>query len=171
MNNVQVKKRPPIVTKIHPENDCIAIKKKHQIHKPRLNESPTKPLFLLVGDSTLKHVTSYDLKKNCNNANIMVRSVQGSKLKNIINLVIDTLEDVTLSAICIHAGTNDVSNGITVDQISEEMENLIRMIMKRGIHIIVSLLTHRNDRFMLIDLSKRLDVSNIEHRNINKNKQ
>ena len=63
----------------------------------------------------------------------MVRSVQGSKIKNIRNLVIDCLEDLQQlpAAICVHVGTNDIDSGKGVGQISAEMEDLVIMIQKK----------------------------------------
>ena len=142
------------------------------MNRPKSNVSVQKPLFLLLGDSTIKHVTGYDLKKGCTGANIMVRGVQGSKIKNIKNLVLDKLEDVTPAAVCVDAGTNDIINVSSVEQIVSEIDNLARMLLSRGIHVKVPLLTIRNDRFSqkvhdvnikLVELCRRLcHISNTE---------
>ena len=41
----------------------------------------------------------------------MIRSLSGGKIKNIRNLIIDALEDVTPDTIIIHVSTNDISSG------------------------------------------------------------
>ena len=55
--------------------------------------------------------------------------------------MIDCLEDVTPSAICVHVATNDI------DQIINEMEDLVKMIQRQGIMAIVSLVTVRDDKY------------------------
>ena len=91
------------------------------------SDKANKPFILVIGDSMTKHLTSYDLHKMCKGARFMVRSL-GGKIKNIKNLIIDALEDVTPQAICIHVSTNDIADGRNVDTIKEDMENLIVLV-------------------------------------------
>ena len=76
----------------------------------------------------------------------MVRTLQGGKIKNIRNLIIDTLEDVTPLAACVHVCTNDISNGKNKETIIEDMQSLIELIKRQGIGPIISLVTPRNDK-------------------------
>ena len=137
-----------------------------------------KPLVLVVGDSTTKHTTSYDMKKVCGGTNVMVRSLSGGKIKNIRNLIIDTLEDVTPEAILVHVSTNDISNGKNADTIAEDMENLVSMIDRQGIIPVISLVIPRNDKHAtkvdsvnraLIEMCNKRGVAYIEHENITNN--
>ena len=48
-----------------------------------------KSLILLVGDSTKKNNSGYQLKQKCKGTNVMVRSHTGGKIKNIKNLTIE----------------------------------------------------------------------------------
>ena len=165
-------RRVPVTTKKNLE------KNQHNYNTQRngvSDEQNERPLILLVGDSTLKHVTSFDLKKNCRGASIMVRSIQGSKIKNIKNLVIDCLEDVKPAAICLHVCTNDIGAGRSIDQILNEMEELVSMIQRQGILAIVSLVTVRDDKFSekvelvnerLRALRDRLRAGCVEHDDI-----
>ena len=75
----------------------------------------------------------------------MVRTIQGGKIRNIRNLIIDTLEDVTPLAVCIHVCTNDISNGKNIQMIIEDMQNLIELIKRQGIVPIITLVT-QNDK-------------------------
>ena len=141
-------KRPEVVTQAHPERQHFTnnYKSRNQGRNDANHDQQERPLILVVGDSTLKHVTSFDLRKNCRGANVMVRSIQGSKIKNIRNLIIDCLEDVTPTAICIHASTNDIGSGKSVEEIASEMKELVEMVQRQGILPIISLVTIRNDK-------------------------
>ena len=163
--------RPSVV--IPPENNHFTNNNKNKMEQNRHSE---KPLILLVGDSIIKNVTSYDLRKECKDVNIMVRPYRGGKVKNVKNLIIDILEDdVKPTAICIHASTNDIGSGKSVDNIVVDIENLINLVQNQGIMPILSLPTVRNDKFLqkinvlnghLVELCKSYGIYFIEHRDI-----
>ena len=129
----------------------------------------------MVGDSMIKQVTRYDIRKKCRNVNVMVRSLQGAKIKNVKNLINDLLEDVKPEAICIHASTNDINDDKSIDEIVSEMGILIKVIQNKGIVPIILLITTRNDKHVaqvnitnkkLIHLCNEYGVGYIEHENI-----
>ena len=133
-----------------------------------------KPLILLVGDSTIKNISGYQLKQNCKDTNVMVRC---GKIKNIKNLIIDMLEDVKPNAVCVHVATNDISSGRSIDEILIDMENLVELIQRQGIVPVISLITQRADKYAskveivnkrLIILCNHLGVGYIDHMNITK---
>ena len=81
-----IPRRPNIVTQKYPEGNHFNNNKRNnniQQNKENSNKKTEKPLILLVGDSTIKNVTSFDLRKECKNAFIMVRPYRGGKIKNI----------------------------------------------------------------------------------------
>lgn len=137
-----------------------------------------QPLIALIGDSTIKQLSGYQLSKKCQGTTVMVRSQQGGKIKNIKNLMIDILEDVSPDAICIHVATNDINGGRSVNEIIQDMENLIMLIQRQGIVPVFSLVTRRADKYSskvdiinnrLIQLCNHHGVGYIEHQNITKN--
>ena len=143
-----------------------------------------KPLIALIGDSTLKNLSGYQLGKNCKGTTIMVRSQRGGKVKNIKNLMIDLLEDTMEvvgkypEAICFHVGTNDISSGKSTNDIKKELSYLLRLTQRQGIVPVMSLLTRRTDKCsdkvyhlnqVIVDLCNELGVGYIEHQNINEN--
>ena len=158
---------------IPPENNHFTNNNKN---KREQNSHSEKPLILLVGDSIIKNVTSYDLRKQSKDVNIMVRPYRGGKVKNVKSLIIDILEDdVKPTAICIHASTNDIGSGKSVDNIVVDIENLINLVQNQGIMPILSLPTVRNDKFLqkinvlngrLVELCKSYGIYFIEHRDI-----
>ena len=130
---------------------------------------------MLVGDSTIKNISGYQLKQKCKGTNVMVRSHEGGKIKNIKNLTIDMIEDVKPDVVCVHAATNDISNGRSVDEIVLDMEYLVNLIKQQGILPIISLLTQRADKHAskigivnkrLIRLCNHLGVGYIDHQNV-----
>lgn len=167
-------KRPSVVVYDHPERNHF--NDNNHNYKKDVNIR-RKPLILLVGDSTIKNISGYQLKQNCKDTNIMVRSHVGGKIKNIKNLIIDMLEDVKPNAVCIHVATNDISSGRSIDEIVIDMENLVDLIQRQGIVPVISLITQRADKFSskveiinkrLIILCNHLGVGYIDHTNITK---
>ena len=83
-----------------------------------LKNKNNRPLIALLGDSTIKNISGFQLGKYCKGTAVMVRSQQGGKVKNIKNLMIDLLDDgVKPQALCYHVGTNDISAGRNVDDV------------------------------------------------------
>ena len=111
-SNLKLKSKPNTITQSNPGNNHFTNNYK-RVTQPSNNpgNKPSKPLVLVVGDRTLKHITSYEIKKSCKGDNVMIRSISGGKIKNIRNLIIDALEDVTPDTIIIHVSTNDISSG------------------------------------------------------------
>ena len=130
-------RRPPVVTMKEPERNVLKYKGKYE-----------KPLILIAGDSTIKNVTGYDIRKECRDANIMVRPYRGGKVKNIRSLILDVLDDgVRPTAICVHAATNDIGSGRSIDEVVGETEALIKLIKEKEAMPIISLPTLRADKF------------------------
>ena len=136
-----------------------------------------RPVIMLLGDSTIKNLSGYNLGKGTKGATVMVRSLQGGKVKNIKNLMIDMLEDGgEPDAICFHVGTNDIGVGKSIHDIMDELENLVKLTQRQGIVPVISLVTERTDKFsskvnqlneLIIQLCNDMGVGYIEHRNIN----
>ena len=177
LKNTKIKSRPNIVTLNEPETQHFTNNKNIRATEKDRNEKPinNKPLILLAGDNMIKQVTSYDIRKKCGNVNVMVRSLQGAKIKNVKNLINDLLEDVKPESICIHASTNDINDDNSIDGIVNEMGILIKVIQNKGIVSIISLITTRNDKHVakvtitnkkLIQLCNEYGVGYIEHENI-----
>ena len=164
--------RPSVVVYNQPEKNHFNNNYKKDLK--RVNKS----LILLVGDSTIKNITSYQMKQKCKETNVMVRSHVGGKIKNIKNLMLDVLEDVKPNAVCFHVATNDISSGRSIDEIVCDMENLVDLIQRHGIVPVISLLTQRSDKYSskveivnkrLIILCNHQGVGYIDHENITKN--
>lgn len=174
-NKREQSSRPPVVTIQEPEKQHYTNNYKRGLDYSKKEGEQKNPLILLIGDSTVKQLSSYQLKKSCKGTNIMVRSLQGGRIKNIKNLCIDMLEDVTPDAICVHVSTNDISDGRSVEDIITDMENIICLIQQQGIVPIISLVIQRMDRHAskvdivnkkLIRLCNHHGVGYILHQNI-----
>ena len=169
--------RPQVVIPSDPEKQHFTNNYKQELEKSKRKREQNKPLVMLIGDSTIKQISSCQIKQKCKCTNIMVRSLQGGRIKNIKNLVINMLEDVKPEAICIHVSTNDINDGRSVGDITHDMEILINLIQRQGIVPIISLVTQRSDKHAskvdvvnkrLIRLCNHHGVGYIEHPNITK---
>ena len=168
------KSRPEIVTYSQPEKQHFINNYKNKETSGKNTDGDKNPFILLVGDSMTKNINSYDLRQKCKGTKFMVRSLRGGKIKNIKNLIIDTLEDITKpDAICIHVSSN--GNGRSVDDIEEDLENLITMVKRQGIQPIMSMVVKRNDRYgykvrevnqRLTILCLKYNIGYVEHENI-----
>ena len=159
-------KKPHVVTQQSPEKNHFTNNYKN---------TKRSPLIALIGDSTLKNLSGYQLGRNCEGAKIMVRSQRGGKVKNIKNLMIDLIEDVKPDAICFHVGTNDINSRKSTLEIRKEIEYLIKLTQRQGILPVLSLITKRTDKYggkvdelnqVIVDLCNRHGVGYIEHANI-----
>ena len=163
-------RRPNVVTREEPEG-------KHFLSNNRnLASSNKRPLIALIGDSTLKNLSGYQLSKTCKGASVLVRSQRGGKFKSIKNLMINLLEDMTPDAICFHVGTNDLNAGKSMRDIIADLNYMIKLTQDSGIVPVLSLVTQRSDKFsskvyqlnqMIVELCNDLGVGYIEHQNIN----
>ena len=105
-------------------------------------------LTVIVGDSLVKNITGWELKKCCSsNENIHVRSFSGATtkdMKSYIQLTIDRSPDCIL----LHVGTNDMVNKTKTEvKITKEIVHLASLIRNKGISVVVSGLTLRHDYF------------------------
>ena len=96
----------------------------------------------------MKNINSFDLRQKCKGTNFMVKSLSGGKIKNIKNLIIDTLEEINKpDALCIHVSSNDIGNGRNIDDIEKDFENLISLVKSQQIQPILSMVIKRNDKY------------------------
>ena len=170
----KVKSRPEIVNSKQPYKQHFTNNYKNNDKFQKSNNKT--PFVLVIGDSMMKNINSYDLKQKCPEANFMVRALRGGKIKNIKNLIIDTLEDIKKpDLLCIHVSANDIGDGRSVETIVTDLENLITIVQRQGIIPVMSMVTIRNDKHgykvrvvneRLRKLCVQYNVDYIEHENI-----
>ena len=165
-------RRPSVVFSKYPENEQYVSKTTGSVER----KMKRRPLVAIIGDSIIKHVTSFDIRKTSKAASYMVWPCLGAKIKNIKNYVDDFLEDHTPSVIILHVGTNNISAGDQPSEIISQMKELVEQIQHRGITVFISLLTSRSDEHghavaevnrSLIEMCYKLDIGYLGHENIN----
>lgn len=144
--------RPDIVTTNNPEKQHFDNNHKNIENARKVNSNTgnnKKPFILVVGDSMTKNINSFELRQKCKGTHFMVRTLRGGKIKNIKNLIIDTLEDCINKpdALCIHVSSNDIGNGRSIDDIEKDFENLINLVKRQDIQPIVSMVIIRKDKY------------------------
>ena len=140
------------------------------------NQQRIKRSTYIVGDSMVKDVKGWELKKSCDeNENIFVKPFSGSTVKDM-NSYCQPVIDRAPDQILLHVGTNDLSNKQKSDvNIAQDIIDLAKRIESHHINVVVSGLVPRYDRYepkrvrvnyILRDLCLEHKFKYCEHSNI-----
>ena len=101
---------------------------------------------VICGDSMVKNVKSWDLKRRSENIeNISVKVFNGATVKDMISYCQPSVERKP-DKIILHAGTNDLSNKkLSEVKIAESIVQLAKSIEEKGVKVVVSGLIARGD--------------------------
>lgn len=164
------------------QTDMHVAKKKNEVFKSQKsgscdeNMQRKKRSTYIVGDSMVKDVKGWELKKYCgDNENIFVKPFSGSTVKDM-NSYCQPVIDRAPDQILLHVGTNDLSNKQKSDvKIAQDIIDLAKRIKSHHINVVVSGLVPRYDRFepkrvrvnhILRDLCLEHELKYCEHSNI-----
>ena len=135
----------------HPENERDLRKK--QIYPPSRSNND-KPLVAIIGDSTIKNVTSFQVRGilrdhsiDGHNINVVVKPFLGAMTRTMslyLDAVLSEL-DKKPELIILHVSTNDIRSGKSPETITNDYRKVIDHIKKLNIKIVISLVTCRND--------------------------
>ena len=140
------------------------------------NQQRKKRSTYIVGDSMVKDVKGWELKKSCDeNENIFVKPFSGSTVKDM-NSYCQPVIDRAPDQILLHVGTNDLSNKQKSDvNIAQDIIDLAKRIKSHHINVVVSGLVPRYDgyepkrvrvNYILRDLCSEHKFKYCEHSNI-----
>ena len=136
--------------------------------KPKLNEKKSvekKRYVAIVGDSIVKEVKGHLLSTK--KETVVVKTFSGATTKQMYDYVNPTLE-MEPDQIIIHVGTNDLKKCENNQEVAKDIVNLaLHCHQKNSIPIVVSSLTHRDDKFKdrIGPINEELKIS-CEERNI-----
>ena len=144
------------------------------------NENKNKPSITIIGDSLLKDLKSYELKKAMNyNANVYVKCFSGATVEGMESYIIPMIKRKPDVAI-LHCGTNNLHNKTEKPKvISDKILKLEKSIHSDSTTVVISALAPRNNNFdhkrvevnhYLKLESSKCNVAFIEHNNIDKHK-
>lgn len=141
------------------------------------NQQRKKRSTYIVGDSMVKDVQGWELKKSCGdeNENIFVKPFSGSTVKDM-NSYCQPIIERAPDLILLHVGTNDLGNNQKSDvNIAQDIIDLAKRIESHHIDVVVSGLVPRYDRYepkrvrvnyILRDLCLEHKLKYCEHSNI-----
>jgi len=148
-------------------------------------DKSSAPSILIVGDSMIKQVTSYQIRGKLREHNrnlrpkINVKPFLGARTRSMPLYLKALLQETEKPDIAIvHVGTNDIHTGLSTADIREDFVNLYNYLQKEDIEMFVSLLTCRSDEHkdairpinhMLIELCDQLGVGYTGNENIHVN--
>ena len=98
-----------------------------------------------MGDSIVKHASSYELPRKVENYEVYVKSFSGAKVMCMEDYVKPTLREMP-THIILHVGTNDLPTKKAPEQIAENIVNLA-IKLKRNCDVSISSITARNDQY------------------------
>ena len=93
----------------------------------RQNKENVKKKTLIVGDSIVKDIARWCLKKRTRST-VSVRSIPGTTTKGMIHPVKGCLEDTSPDFMILHHGTNDLNSKSTSEEIADKILNLATSI-------------------------------------------
>ena len=151
LQNIKQKNNFPNVTrrKIPPAE------KNQTKSKPKKKKS--KNTIAVLGDSIIKEIKGYQLKRSLGNKNnVIVRSFTGASVQNMTNYAVPTLEENPKKVI-LHIGTNNLSSKDDSSKIADDIIHQAKEINKVVEEVAVSALTAHNDEYE----DKRKEVNSI----------
>ncbi len=138
-----------------------------------------KETTIIVGDSMVKNVNGWDLKKKCaSSANIYVKSFSGSTIDDMKSYVEPSIARKP-NRIILHVGTNDLGKEKSDVDIASGIITLAKYIKSHGIQVVVSGLVPRYDKlepervkvnFVLRDMCNVESIEYLDHSNIDPSK-
>ena len=148
--------------------------------RPNHNSERSTRSVLIVGDSMIKNITSYQIRGKLREHNlhpkINVKPFLGAQTRSMPLYCEALFEEIDKPDIAIvHVGTNDIRAGTPVAEIREHCVNMFNYLQQHGIDMVVSLLTCRTDdckdkvepiNHMLIDLCDQLAIGYSGNENI-----
>ena len=100
---------------------------------------------MIVGDSIVKYIYGWRLNKRTRST-VSVRSIPGTRAKEMIQHVKGCLEDTSPDFIILHHGTNDLNSNSTSEEIADKIFNLADSIKTSKTQVFVSGLVIRKDK-------------------------
>ena len=98
---------------------------------------------VIIGDSQLKYIRGENLSTR--DTYVEVNSVSGAKVQQVPDLLSQELEDLTVSQIIVHIGTNSVGETST-EHLNEDFENLALRLSKKCNRVVFSSVIERYDK-------------------------
>ncbi len=138
-----------------------------------------KRTTVILGDSLLKNVRGWEMKKRCNkNEQIYVKCFPGATTYDLKSYCIPSIEKDP-ECIILHIGTNDLKSNKSEVEIAEEIVNLAKSVKNKDIEVKISGLIPRGDgleakrskvNHVLHDLCNENEIEFMEHLNIDPEK-
>ena len=146
------------------------------ITNKKRNEKKNKPSITIIGDSLLKDIKSYELKKAMDyNANVYVKCFSGATVEDMESYIIPMKKRKPDVAI-LHFRTNNLHNKTEKPkEIADKILKLAKSIHSDSTTVVISALAPRNDNFdhKRVEVnhyfkleSSKCNVAFIEHDNI-----
>ena len=143
-----------------------------------------KQKVFILGDSIVKHIRGWEIKKLDNKQKVYGRLFSGSKVSCMKDYVKPLIRENNPDHI-FHVGTNDVPSEKTAQVIAQSIVDLAKSVANDNLQVTVSSIVPRNDQWskkvydvdkVLLNLCKDVNIPLISHsaidakRNLNNSK-
>ena len=102
--------------------------------------------IVILGGSTMKHVTGYEMFKKIENYKVCIKSFSGPKVR-LMKDYIKPLMRKKLDHTILHVGTNDLNSNRPSDLIAKSIADLTITLKNNSQNVSVSNIIMRNDNF------------------------
>ena len=143
------------VRRIVAEREGLAMREKAEMTKGEWKREVREPLVAVVGDSMIKRMSSYDIKKRTTTASTFVRPFSGAKIEEMLDYLQPVLRRGP-DVIVLHVGTNDLNEGhfTSEEDVIERLDELIKYLQECGVIVIVSFVICRRDDYINLRVQK-----------------
>ena len=176
MNNRQKQEENKSSEKNNDKNE-INKEKNRSSEKDSLPTYESNKNIYILGDSMVKHVEGWKLKKSIDkNHNVYVRSFSGAKVKCMKDYVKPCIREKNPDYLIFHVGTNELTSELPPERIAKSIIDVAKNTQSDSRIVSISGIVSRNDNFNIKptevkeELSKMCDKEKLlflSHSNIN----
>ena len=105
-----------------------------------------KKNVIMLGDSTIKHVSGYDIARKLNKCKVFVKCFSGAKVRFLKDHMKPSLREKP-DHIVLHTGTNDLNSYRSQELIEKSITNLVSSLKNDSHDVSISSIVVRNDKF------------------------
>ena len=159
----------------HEEDSSEKAREVMKEEKDNRGQNTRKHTTVVIGDSLVKNVQGWRLKRRCAaNEKIVIRSFSGASVEDMQSYCQPTVKQKP-NSIILHCGTNNLRTSQTEVQISQAIINLAKSIRSAKINVCISGLVARADdleskrmktNLILCDMCSEEKIAFVDHPNI-----
>ena len=143
------------VKRIVAGREGIARQEKAAMARGEWKQDARQPLVAVVGDSMIKRMSQYDIKKRTTTASTFVRPFNGARIEDMMDYLQPVLRRGP-DVVVLHIGTNDLNEGrfTSEEDVIDRLNVIVEYLQACGVIVIISFVICRLDEFINFRVQK-----------------